>query len=63
MSLLDQLRQFPTSSALAQSLRAKNPGFVRTPELATLYSDSIMDAMTHQHDEQACRLYRLALTA
>jgi len=36
MSLLDQLRQFPTSSALSQSLRAQNPGFVRTPELATL---------------------------
>ena len=63
MSLLDQIRQFPNSSALAQSLRAQNPGFHKTPELATLYSDSIINTMTHHKNEQACRLYRLALTA
>jgi hypothetical protein len=40
MSLLDQLRLFPTSSDLADSLRAHNPGFKKTPELATLYSQS-----------------------
>ena len=63
MSLLDQLRLFPTSSDLADSLRAHNPGFKKTPELATLYSQSIRYALDHHKDEQACRLYRLALTA
>jgi len=63
MSLLDQIRQFQTSSALAQSLRAHNPGFQKAPELATLYSDSIMDALKHCKHDHACRLYRLALTA
>jgi hypothetical protein len=63
MSLLEQLREFKTVSALAQSLRAQNPGFNTAPELATLYSHSIMDAINYQNDDHACRLYRLALTA
>lgn len=63
MSLLEQLRQFQTPIALAQSLRDQNPGFQKTPELATLYSQSIRYALDHHKDEQACRLYRLALTA
>ena len=63
MSLLEQIRQFQTASDLAHSLRNQNPGFVRTPELATLYSQSIRHALDHHKDEQACRLYRLALTA
>lgn len=50
MTLLDQIRHFQTPLALAHSLRAQNPGFQRTPELATLYSQSIMEAMTHQID-------------
>lgn len=63
MSLLDHIRQFTTVSDLAQSLRDQNPGFVRTPELATLYSQSIRHAIEHRNDDDACRLYRLALTA
>ncbi|MDP3598233.1 MAG: hypothetical protein Q8S75_14680 [Nitrospirota bacterium] len=63
MSLLEQLKEFKTVSALAQSLRAQNPGFTNVPELAMLYSHSIMDAINNQHDDHAYRLYRLALTA
>ncbi|MEQ1845061.1 MAG: hypothetical protein ABL983_05720 [Nitrospira sp.] len=63
MSLLEQLKEFKTVSGLAQLLRAQNPGFNNVPELAMLYSHSIMDAINYQNHDHACRLYRLALTA